>query len=61
VEVALTDRGERKLTPAERARILEMYEEGYHARPFSDAVLDTAGLTPHQSAEWAVETILADA
>ena len=57
--VALTDRGARTLTSRERARIIEMYDEGYHARPFSDVVLDTSGLTPEQSAERAAQAVLA--
>jgi hypothetical protein len=59
LEVALSDRGARQLTPGERERIIEMYEEGYHTRSFSDAVLDTAGLTPDQNAKQAAEVVLA--
>ncbi|WP_262299861.1 shikimate kinase [Microvirga sesbaniae] len=59
LEVALSDRGTRSLTPEERERILEMYEEGYQSRPFSDAVIDTAGRTPKQSAKQAAEVVLA--
>jgi hypothetical protein len=59
LEIALSDRGARKLTPSERERISEMYEEGYQARAFSDAVLDTAGLTPEQSANQAAKVVLA--
>jgi len=59
LEVALSDRGSRRLTAGERERIIEMYEEGYQARAFSYAVLDTAGLTPEQSAEQAAEVVLA--
>ncbi len=59
LEVALSDRGDRKLTLGERERIIEMYEEGYQTRPFSDAVLDTAGRTPEQSAKQAAEVVLA--
>jgi hypothetical protein len=58
VEVALTDRGTRKLSPEEKERIVEMYQEGYHARPFSSLVLDTAGLTPHQAGMMARAMIL---
>jgi hypothetical protein len=52
IEVALADRGGRRLTDEERQRIAEMYEEGYHARHFSDFVLDTSGLTAKEGAEW---------
>lgn len=54
VEVALGDRGNRKLDDAERARISEMYAEGYHQRAFSDLII--AGAT---SVELAVQQILA--
>ena len=57
LEVALNDRGTRKLAAGERRRIIEMYEEGYHTRYFSDVVIDTAGLTPQQSAGQAAEAI----
>jgi len=59
LEVALSDRGARRLNPGERERIIEMYEEGYQARAFSNAVLDTAGLTPEQSAQQVAEAVLA--
>jgi len=59
LEVALSDRRARRLTPGERARIIEMYEEEYQSRPFSDAMLDTAGRTPEQSAKQAAEVVLA--
>lgn len=49
--VALTDRGGRVLTAWERQRVTEMYRDGYPARAFSDVVLDTAGLTPGESAD----------
>ncbi|MBZ6076739.1 shikimate kinase [Microvirga puerhi] len=51
LDVALADRGERKLEQAERARIVEMYAEGYDARPFSDLIIDTARLSPDQAAD----------
>ncbi|MCB8821799.1 shikimate kinase [Microvirga rosea] len=57
LEVALMNRGERTLAASERQRILEMYREGYHTRPFSDASLDTTGLTPLESAARAVDLI----
>jgi hypothetical protein len=59
LEVALSDRGARRLTPDERERIIEMYEEGYQARALSNAILDTAGLTPEQSAQQAAQVVLA--
>ncbi|MBB3017470.1 energy-coupling factor transporter ATP-binding protein EcfA2 [Microvirga lupini] len=42
LDVALTERGTRKLSSEEKSRIVEMYEEGYHARSFSNLVLDTS-------------------
>ncbi|MDQ8034219.1 shikimate kinase [Bordetella genomosp. 1] len=51
LDVALSDRGERRLTPEERARVAEMYEQGYPSRPFSDLVLNTARLSPDECAE----------
>jgi hypothetical protein len=57
--VALSDHGARTLNPHERARIIQMYEEGYHTRLFSHVVLDTTGRTPEQSALHVAEAILA--
>ncbi|MBF9233745.1 shikimate kinase [Microvirga alba] len=57
-EVALANRGERILSQEERERIFEMYREGYHARAFSNLVLDTAGLTPEESTDRAASMIL---
>jgi hypothetical protein len=39
MELALKDRGDRKLDDEERARIREMYAEGYAARNFSDMIV----------------------
>lgn len=39
MELVLKDRGERKLDDEERARIREMYEEGYASRDFSDMIV----------------------
>lgn len=39
MKLVLKDRGERKLDDEERARIREMYEEGYAARNFSDMIV----------------------
>lgn len=40
LDVALARRGARILNNGERARIREMYSEGYHERPFSDLVIE---------------------
>ncbi len=39
LEVVLVQRGARLLDDGERARIREMYGEGYHQRPFSDLII----------------------
>lgn len=39
LDVALGKRGSRTLDDGERARIREMYSEGYHERSFSDLVI----------------------
>jgi hypothetical protein len=56
--VALSDRGTRQLDDGERARIGEMYAEGYPTRAFSDVVVtDLAG--PQQTAAMLAHRILA--
>lgn len=50
LDVARAERGGRVPTEWERQRIDEMYAEGYHARAFSDLIVDTAGLLPAESA-----------
>ncbi|MGC2961337.1 shikimate kinase [Paraburkholderia graminis] len=47
---ALSDRGSRKLTAWEKKRIVEMYKEGYHARPFSCLLIDTSCRSPQDCA-----------
>ena len=42
LEVALGQRGVRPLDDGERARVREMYSEGYHARAFSDLIIGGA-------------------
>lgn len=39
IEAVLGDRGDRRLDDGERARIREMYAEGYHDRVFSDLTI----------------------
>jgi hypothetical protein len=60
LEVALTNRGQRALSSEEKRRIVEMYDEGYHARSFSDLVLDTSLLSLSKSVEKARTLILAN-
>lgn len=59
LEVALTDRGQRALSSEEKRRIVEMYDEGYHARPFSDLTLDTSRLGLPECIEKARTVVLA--
>lgn len=54
LEVTLRDRGARHLDDGERARIREMYVQGYHERPFSDLTIAGA-----PSVDLAVRQILA--
>ena len=51
IAVALSDRPGRSLNEKERRRIREMYDEGYHRRPFSLAIFDNGEETPEQTAE----------
>jgi len=57
LEVALTERGGRALSEAERRRIPEMYAEGYADRPFSEQVFDPSGQTPAESARKLAELL----
>jgi chloramphenicol 3-O-phosphotransferase len=49
LEVALTDRGERRLTDYERRRIREQYAAGRHHPPFGICI-DTTSHTPDETA-----------
>ncbi|MGO4129341.1 hypothetical protein AB4Z01_33430 [Inquilinus sp. YAF38] len=57
IDVALADRGSRTLSAAERARIVEMYAEGYAGPAFSDLVLDNSAQTPDQAAAAIAEAL----
>lgn len=46
LETALSHRGGRKLTPWEKMRIVEMYQEGYQAQTFSNLFVDTSCCVP---------------
>ncbi|WP_342359180.1 shikimate kinase [Terrarubrum flagellatum] len=50
LEIALADRGGRILSAGERQRIVEMYEEGYTRREFSDFILDNGGMSVEEAA-----------
>lgn len=51
MEVALSRRGERRLSEAERARVREMYAEGYAGRGFSGLVVDSSDLSVEETVE----------
>lgn len=51
MEVALSRRGERQLSKTERARVAEMYAEGYAGREFSGLVLDNSDLSVEETVE----------
>ena len=53
-ETVLSGRG-RILSDGERARISQMYAEGYAARPFSHLMVDTGTLDPAASASAILE------
>lgn len=54
LEVCLTNRGTRELEEAEKHRIFQMYEEGYHNRAYSDLIIDNSVQTPSET----LDTIL---
>lgn len=54
LEVCLTNRGTRELEEAEKHRIVQMYEEGYHNRAYSDLIIDNSVQTPSET----LDTIL---
>lgn len=49
LEVALADRGERRLSEQERRRIREQYADGRHRPPFG-VTIDTSALRPEEAA-----------
>ncbi|OHV07126.1 hypothetical protein [Kushneria phosphatilytica] len=53
--VTRTNRGERELTRREQQRLVQMYEEGFDRREFSDLILDNS----HESVTGTVDRILA--
>ncbi len=57
IAVALSDRPGRSLSEKERRRIREMYDEGYHQRPFSRVICDNGEDTPEQTAERIFEAL----
>ncbi|WP_235913963.1 DUF2062 domain-containing protein [Teichococcus coralli] len=57
LEVALTERGGRALSEAERRRIPDMYAEGYAERAFSEQVFDPGMRTPAENARRLAELL----
>ena len=48
-EVCLQNRGDRELDDGEKARIKEMYKEGYHCSQFADLIIDNSMQRPEQT------------
>jgi len=51
MEVCLHNRGTRILTEAEKNRIKQMYQEGYHCSKFADLIIDNGNQTPEETTE----------
>lgn len=49
LKICLTNRGTRELEEAEKHRIVQMYDEGYHNRPFADLIIDNSNQTPSET------------
>lgn len=49
LEVCIQNRGNRVLSKAEIKRIEEMYQEGYHTRPYADLIVDNTGQTAQET------------
>lgn len=49
LEVCVQNRGKRVLSEAEIKRIEEMYQEGYHTRPYADLIIDNSYQTPKET------------
>jgi len=58
LEIALSDRGARRLSAQERKRIQEMYVEGYPVRAFSDLVIDNSRISIEKAAELVARRVL---
>ena len=50
MDVCLTNRGGRELTPWEIKRIRQMYREKYHHPDFADLIVDNSAQTPEETA-----------
>ncbi len=51
LEECLKNRGTRELNSWEKERIVQMYKEGYHNRPYSDFIINNDSQTPKETAE----------
>lgn len=51
LEECLKNRGTRELTDWERHRIRQMYQEGYHHRPYADLIINNEHQTPGETAD----------
>jgi len=51
LEECLKNRGTRELTERETNRIHQMYDEGYHNRPYTDFIINNEHQTPTETAE----------
>ena len=49
IDICLQNRGTRKLTEGEKARIRQMYQEGYHCSKFADLIIDNSIQTPQET------------
>lgn len=59
LDVALSNRGRRHLTDAERRRVADMYAEGYAQRLFSDITLNNADITAEEASDMIAQYLLA--
>ena len=51
MEICLQNRGTRELSEAEKSRIKQMYQEGYHCSEFADLIIDNGKQKPEETAE----------
>lgn len=49
IDICLQNRGTRKLTEGEKARIRQMYQEGYHCSKFADLIINNSLQPPQET------------
>lgn len=49
IDICLQNRGTRTLTEGEKARIRQMYQEGYHCSKFADLIINNSFQTPQET------------